>query len=481
MSSWRSYGGQSTTLDSATFRNLTTETLSVRGKYVGNFDVSGNLFVNGNGTFDANVFIGQNLDVSLNIHAQDIYNNNTFNNKTYIYQLLDVSGNAIFHDHVYFGREMSNNNLFLYGIDGSGIGLGTINPQATLDICGNQTASIQVYNSKSTLNRNILARNKNNNGVAIGVDSSHAYIEFYKDYPLLPNQTATSPYDALLASYPNGNFVMDTSNQIFMLSRVVINPNDHNTPVNYPDADLSKNIFQETLTIYDSSHNVFLPLLLNPNQSIDNIAPNPYHYGQALSLVSQNNTSNTFLHISAPNQTGMAFSGGPYLLDNSNNRAMGTIGWTTPNQNIFTQSAFQPAEVLVSSINQVQTPFSLGINTYQPETERYLMTINGKTHITNGQLTLTQESPFIMRAISMAPSPYTSGIITGNPSSKSNLYSYNILNTTNGGQTWNIVNLANSIPQGDSLYTSNSENDIVSVFTYDNSFSFFGTVNSFNY
>lgn len=313
MSSWKSYGGQSTTLDSASFRNLTAETLSVRNKYVGNFDVSGNLFVKGNGTFDANVFIGQNLDVSNNIYANDIYNNNTYSNNTY-YKLLDVSGNAIFHDHVFFGRETSNNTIFLYGVDNIGLGLGTINPQATLDICGNQIASIQVHTPDSLLNRNILARNKNNNGVAIGVDSSHAYIEFYKDYPLLPNQTATSPYDALLASYPDGNFVMDTSNQIFMLSRVVINPNDNNTPVNYPDADLSKNIFQETLTIYDSSHNVFLPLLLDPNQSISNISSNPHHYGQALSLVSQNNTSNTFLHISAPNQTGMAFSGGPIFI-----------------------------------------------------------------------------------------------------------------------------------------------------------------------
>ena len=483
MSSWKTYGGQSENIGSASFRNITTETLRVRDKFIGNFDISGSLYVSTDASFGGNVTINHSLDVSENITS----------NNNFVLNLLNVANDAQFENKVYFGKSNRINGVYngpgdpdnyFYGLNGNGIGLGTTNPIATLDICGNNFASIQVNAPNSIYNRNILARNKNNEGIVLGTDSSHSYIEFYIDTPISKLELTDPPtYDAFMAVYPDGNFVIDVSQHTFLLTSVIIKPLPFRPMLTNPQVDLCTNVFDETASIYDSVHSGIFPLLFFPNDSINN-NNNPYvpQTGNALSLISKDTTSSTFLHLCDPQKNGIAYSGGTAPFNGT--RAFGMRGWTTSAIDVFTKSNFQLAEVLISSINRVRTPFSISYNNYTPESEVYLMTINGKTHITNGQLTFTNESSFYINEISMAPSPNTLGIAVGNASnlyvdgSGVNYYQYNILNTQDGGQTWNSIDLSTSL-SGKTFYTSGNRNDIISVFTYDNSYSFIGTINHF--
>jgi hypothetical protein len=202
--------------------------------------------------------------------------------------------------------------------------------------------------------------------------------------------------------------------------------------------------------------------------------PSPPKTGNAATLVSQDNSSNTFLHLSTPNQTGLAIGGGAYPLDTS--RAMGVLGWTNASQtaSILSESTFQIAQTMVSGKYQTKIPFSIGINNYQPETEKYLMTVNGPMHITNGQLTLVEESPFVIQNISMAPYPNTNGIAVGYPTSvisgSTPTLNYKVLYTTDGGNTWSLSNqISNS-----GTFTNGIHNPIA-IFSYDNSNAFLAT------
>lgn len=467
--SWRSYGGQTELTNTATLNELTVNNIRIKKQYIGTFDISGNLNVNG----EAQIF--GNLSVSENLHA----------NKLEISELI-VDNIARFNYETYFG--ISNTDLYLYGLDGNGIGLGTTNPTATLDIVGNNTSSLQVYAPESVNNRNILARNMDNYGVSIGCDTSHSYIQFYKDTELTPemSQMENPPYDVLLGCYSSGNFVIDVSFQTFILSRMVVNPDnfqsgfDLNNTSNQPD-NISHNIFNETLTVYDTSHCAFMPLLFNPMLSTGSITYTSGNTttGQSASFISFDNCSNTFLHITTPNKTGMAICGGSY--PNDVTRSMSVIGWSKDTINPLTNSNMTPAEMFVSSSTNVRTPFSLGMNTYQPETEKYLLTVNGKTHITDGQMTLLNESSFFINRISMSPTPYTLGIAGGYPSTYSpttNTYSYDILVTTNGGESWNTISLS---AQGSNIgdFDDSVKKTITSIYCYDNSYAFIGS--TFNY
>jgi hypothetical protein len=59
---------------------------------------------------------------------------------------------------------------------------------------------------------------------------------------------------------------------------------------------------------------------------------------------------------------------------------MGTIGLTS------IDASYQPAQVIVANNTADKHKISVGINTYSPETSKYVMDINGPTRIGTGEM-----------------------------------------------------------------------------------------------
>jgi hypothetical protein len=155
--------------------------------------------------------------------------------------------------------------------------------------------------------------------------------------------------------------------------------------------------------------------------------------GNALTLISNDNSSNTFLNITTPNKQGAAFGGGMYPYDVSRNMAI--IGV------LDASGALTPHQIIVSGISSVRAKSTVGFNTFAPITETYVVNINGPTRITNGEITTIVE-PYIQvnkigypknklyqNQICVVGTPYP------DPTSQSNNLYY-VWNSTTGGTSW---------------------------------------------
>ena len=140
MSSWRQYGGTNklNKTNNLNVNHLSSDTMTIRDAYTGNFDICGNL------TVDKNINIKNNLQVDGNIHVS---NNVVIDDKLTVYTLqilveefrlqtallkgnITVQGESNLYNTVYLDPLK---NEFIKGNNGN-IGMNTINPQATLDI-----------------------------------------------------------------------------------------------------------------------------------------------------------------------------------------------------------------------------------------------------------------------------------------------------------------------------------------------------------
>ena len=420
--SWKKYGGINNydNLSSINVNSLVANNISLKNPYKGIFTICGELIVTNNTYLEEDLLVkGQILcDKSANF-----YNN------------IVVSGNADFSSNIYVhGNSYLYNPLYLVGPSGenldldtgigtsffigdvSGVGLNKYNPEATLDISGVSSAVLNVYTTSST-NRNILARNNRNYGVVLSTDLSHSYIDFYSsDYAI--NSTLDKGIGGgggKIRYDPSGDLVFDVSNNLLMLSRMSVS--------NRADL-LSAHVNNETLVVYDNSINVF-------RQDIYN---NPKLYnGTALSLISSDNSANTFLRITTPGSKGWVFGGGMYPLDVSRN--MGTMGW------IDSSNVYIPLELVVSGNSLVKNRATMGINTFTPETENYVMDINGPIHLHHNEIHLIQNVLFQVNAISFYVKDTNYGVAVGTSLTTSNPYAYKALYTTNGGNTWNFSDI----------------------------------------
>ena len=294
-SSWKKFGGINK-LDKMNFLNvnsIVTDTMTLREAYVGAFDICGNvtisekLSVNGKTTFNNNVYVTDNVDISKNV----IVDGNIF-----------VKGNAVFNttqstffNKLYFG---SDNKQFFYG-DPGGIGINIENPNATLDICGNRVEVFNVFTDSSS-NRNIIARNMNKKGIVVSVDNSNSTIDFFNDVSINP----LNRYDGRIQYQKGGIMVFDVSDNTYVASKLTVS-----------NRDASAHVMSETAVIYDICNNTYAYNVYDVSTA---------NTGNALSLISSDNSSNTFLNIIAPGKNGLSIGGGAYPLDAS--KAMGTIG-----------------------------------------------------------------------------------------------------------------------------------------------------------
>ena len=275
--SWKQYGG---------INNLSKPSNVTVGTVVADHFTVRNSFLNV-------LFNVRDLQVTGNAH---LLNNLAVSNNIQTLS-LDVSKNMNVLGNIYLQNALyldQYRDVFLYGNNNS-VGINTKTPVSTLDISGSNFSSINVYTSDTT-NKNILARNVDNKGLVLATDTSGSYILFYNETPI-PDKTLIETIDEEEEEFTENNYSIDADAAIGYLKggilRFVVNKDTFiNSSAIVSNRDASSHVFDETVVIYDMSSGVYLQNQYN----------NPNEYtGNALSLISNDNSSNTFLNISNPN------------------------------------------------------------------------------------------------------------------------------------------------------------------------------------
>jgi len=430
--SWKKYGGinKYEKLNNITVNSIVSDSITIRQSIVGNFNISGNLIVGDTivGKGDMTLAGSLSVDGSFNL-----YNDAIVTGSVSIGENITVDGNVYLSNILYLGTEQSN---YIFS-DANGIGINVEYPGATLDIQGIRSEVLNVYTTELT-NRNIIAQNGNNVGIAVNTNDTYSYIDFYNDISI-----NTTTYNAKIQYKKGGVMTIDVPNgNTEILSTFAVSNRSAVDHVN-----------NETAVIYDIIDASYLyHVYENSTEST----------GNALSLIAHDSSSNTFINIVTPEMNGFAIGGGSYPNDQS--RSMGTLGcFDASNQYI-------PNQTIVSGSDTVKYKSTLGINTYSPRTDEYIVDINGPVHITNGELTTTATITNEIKQMNFSRIDKNYGIAIGTPYSvdTSNgivYYRQNILYSENGGKHWTSVEV-----DKDSDLENNYPVNFTSGYMYDASY-----------
>lgn len=437
--SWKKYGGihNFETLSNIITTNIVADHLSLKYPYVGIFTICGELIVSGETYLENDLFVYGNV-----FNEQNVFINKSLqvNEKTDLSGDLYSHGNTFQYNPLYFvgknGQGLNNGigNMYLLG-DTTGVGMNKTDPQAIFDIYGTRPEILNVFSNQSTTT-NILARNKFNYGITLTSDLYSSGINFYhKDIPI------NSIYDdgngaAQIKYEPTGNMTITNPIDLKILSKMIVSDR--------PD-QLSDQLDGETVTIYDNSGGIYLQDVYNNKNT---------YTGNALSLISTDANSTTFLSITTNTKEQMGWKWGAGVLPTDPTRNMGTMGYIDDN------NKYVPSETIVSGNSLVNNRSTIGINTYSPKTEDYVMDINGPISIQHQELHLIQNVNFEVVSMSFSKNYINYGIAIGksNTIDNKNNYSYYFLNTTNGGKSWKVSPL---------VYNNTIPNVIFKVFYYD--------------
>jgi hypothetical protein len=470
--SWKKYGGiyKSDKYNSIGVGTMVADQVLIRQRVISSSQVEGSLIVGENASIGFDLTVKQNALIK-----KDLY----------------VDRSAYVSDKLFFNKlEDTNNNYtaFLAGNSKSGrLGIGTTTPNSFLDInvsgssgdggstIGNTiTDVLSVRNSNNKI-RNIIAQNVHKSGMVVDTIGNIASMGFYK-----------GNID-ISASIPSASIAVDTSDSILTISSKVNNITSSNNTFITSNKDLSMNtannltiitgnittinsvvsiskraanepMLNGTITIYDNSANIYL---------VDYYQKNTVKSGNAITVVSSDNSSNSFINIVTPNKNGLSIGGGAYPLDIT--RSMGTIGVTS------TDSSYQPAQVIVANNTIDKYKISVGINTYSPETSKYVMDINGPTRIGNGEMHIRQRMNFQQNTMHFSKQNPCFGVVVGSPYSKlTNAFAYQFLVTTDCGINWTTYTNINNEP-----FKTTAQYDILDAYSINqNEFFYIGTQNS---
>jgi len=219
-------------------------------------------------------------------------------------------------------------------------------------------------------------------------------------------------------------------------------------------------LHSETLTVYDNSNSQYLPNVYNDPSILT---------GNAASFIGKDPNANTFIFMNpAINKRGSAFGGGiaPY----ATSRAMAMVGLTGAS------GEYIHSQMTVASTNKYKYPSTLGINTYRPRTEDYVLDVNGPMHLGNGEINSVAENSYEIIHMNFSKTNVNYGIAVGSPSTKTNgvgpQYKQILLYTQNGGKTWsksdiffetsiadNVINVINYVHVFDSTYSAIAANN----------------------
>lgn len=470
--SWKKYGGtyKSDKYNSIGVGTMVADQVLIRQRVITSSQVEGSLTV---GEF---LSVGKDLTVSNNISVSgELY----------------VGKSEYITEKLYFNKIRDDNNnytAFISGNSKSGrLGIGTTAPTSFLDInvSNSETTSgiggstigsditdvLTVRNSNNKI-RNIIAQNINKSGIVVDTIGNIASMGFYKgnvdiSAAIPPINITADPSNSILTLNSKDNNITSTNNtNITSAYNTNIRGNiidlSANNIVTTSNNDLSMNInanarlntsntltittgnvtkinsfvsiskrpangplLNGTITIYDNSINTYL---------VDYYQQTSVKSGNAITVVSSDNSSNSFINIVTPNKKGFSIGGGVHPADIS--RSMGTIGV------ISTDASYQPAQVIVANNTADKHKISVGINTYSPETSKYVMDINGPTRIGSGEMHIKNHNNFQQNSVYFSKQNPSFGVISGSPYMKepgeSGLFKYNFLVTSDGGVNWTL-------------------------------------------
>ena len=423
MSSWKKYGGinhfeQLTNINST---NLVVDHLSLRFPYEGIFSICGELIVSGDSFLDNDLTITGNTYCEDNIFVtKELY----VDGNVGLSADLNVRGNTYLYNPLHLTDNTGKGTMYLAG-DIDGVGMNKQKPEAVLDIYGSKPEILNVF-SDQYYTTNILARNKLNYGITLTSDILSSNINFYhRDIPIHSiNDNGNG--GGQIKYEPIGNIIINVPNNTKIMSKMVVSDRLDT---------LSESVDGEVVTIYDNPSGFFLFDIYN-NSSIYN--------GNALSLISTDTHSITFLNILTPDQMGWKWGGG--VFPNDSTRNMSTTGYIDENQK------YVPSQTIVSGNSLIKTRSTIGINTYSPKTEMYIMDINGPVCIQHQEIHLIAKVNFEIVSVSFSKNFPLLGIAIGKSNTIDNQYNYNYfyLLTSNGGKTWSEPNqlmYTNTIPE----------------------------------
>ena len=430
--SWKKYGG---TYKSDKYNNIGVGTMVadqvlIRQRVITSSQVAGSLIVGENAS------IGYDLTVK--------------NNATVQGELFGLT-NTYIGDKLYFNRNTDISSNYVAYISGNSktgnIGIGTTAPTSFLDInVSNSTINsgdgstsgdtitdvLTVRNSNNHI-RNIIAQNVHNSGIVVDTSGDIASLGFYKgDIDI----STSSPVHSIIADVSNSNLqingkdnILNSTNNSYIDSGVdLIITTDNITKINsivsVSKRSSNEQLLNGTVTIYDNSASVFLS---------DYYEQDTVKSGNAITVVSSDISSNSFINIVTPNKNGFSIGGGAYPRDIT--RSMGTIGI------LQTDSSYIPTQVILSNTDPIKYRTSTGFNTYAPESNKYVMDINGPTRIGNGELHLRGYSNFQENSTHFSKQVPLFGVTVGKPyntyqSGDQTYYDSSILYTNDGGITF---------------------------------------------
>ena len=454
MSNWKKYGGiyNLENNNNISVYSLVADIFTLRQSYYGTFDICGELHVSGNAIIDSNITTN-NLTINNNTYAQRLFVYNTTNH----YNDVDISGNLTIHNgnakilenltvfgHVFLG---TSEKAFIYGSETVGnVGINTLTPIAAFDISSSQPLALNVGSSSLEQVYSIPVKNSGNKGIRLSANTTASQVGFFNDNVIDSSANGT-------ITYTNGGVLtLDVSNNTNVLSQLSVSNRQNG---------VTSHVVCETAVIYDISSGSYLPAIYQNSSETT---------GNALSLIANDSSSNTFMNIITPNKQGLSIGGGVYPNDQS--RPMGTMGWRDNN------AIYTPTLNMIAGNSHIRYKTTIGINTNSPEIDSYALDINGPIRVKNGELTITKQANIEIRYLAVCKTDTKSAVSIGSPYTigSSDLYRQTLIYTNNGGETWN----ENYDFSGQSIENQRNKDsqripiNINTAYVYDSSLTFLG-------
>ena len=286
-----------------TVNSLSANYFTLKNAYEGYFTISGELSVSETTTLKSNVIIGGNSTTKYDTITGGnnyIKGHDNISGNLYLGNYLEVSGNTLLKGnlHILQNYEIEKNlkingNIIQFGLNnrlnqlynvnlfanGTRLGYNKVVPDHTFDILSDQEQGFQIKTTTS-INTNTISQNNVGQKITVSSGSNDSTLSFID--PLL-STTGSIKY-----SY-DGTMTMNVLNNTTIKSKLTVNNSTNK---------LSHSELNESVLIYDVPNNTstFLP---------DTYTINKITSGNALSLISDNELSNTGMNIITPMGKGM--------------------------------------------------------------------------------------------------------------------------------------------------------------------------------
>jgi len=373
MASWRQYGGR-TQHDTNNFlyaASISCQDLTILRAYKGTLDIQGALTVAGDVNVQGNVSCTDKL----------LFDSFQVSGNGKVAGTFEVINNLIVDNRLDLGSSFNGNGSVanLYAVAGS-------QPFLYWDLKGGMLYVSGSLHMGST--RNILCENDLSSGIQVFVDDSTQRLQFLSHIPNENQLTPLSNGGGGIINPPeeatiNAQFSLHLQNSGNMLECDVSGGFMYvSAPLVVGDLSATT-LYQEQLTLYDSSLNKqsFLPSVYSQNLS----------FGTSLTAMHSSGHGVTMMQLrQGPDCSfGLTLAGGLY--PNDTTRSLGLIA---------AGSEENPSLSLLSGSNPVYNTSSVGINTFAPTTEDYVLDINGPVLMHHGEIKKTFVSPFPITATS---------------------------------------------------------------------------------